>query len=140
MTSSALDDRKQNGISVVLDSSALLALAQAEIGAPIVASAVAEGAAMSTVNLSETYAVLAKAGASLDRAQVLIAALELTIFPFDEDFAMRTAALRVPTMHAGLSLGDRACLALARSLGVRALTGDKQWTNVDVGVELQLIR
>lgn len=54
--------------------------------------------------------------------------------------AEAAARLRPATRHAGLSLADRACLALARRLGVPAVTADRAWGDLDVGVEVRLIR
>ena len=44
------------------------------------------------------------------------------------------------TRGQGLSLGDRACLALAHRLGATALTTDRAWSRVDVGVAIEVIR
>ena len=59
---------------------------------------------------------------------------------FNESLAYRAAALRQATRHAGLSLGDRACLATAQSLGVRAVTADRNWANLPPEIQVQLIR
>ena len=45
-----------------------------------------------------------------------------------------------PTRATGLSLGDRACLALAQRLRVPAVTADREWANVNVGITIQLVR
>jgi PIN domain nuclease of toxin-antitoxin system len=37
-------------------------------------------------------------------------------------------------------LGDRSCLALARSLGAPLLTADRAWQRIDLGIEIELIR
>lgn len=60
--------------------------------------------------------------------------------PFDTDLALRAALLRNSTRPYGLSLGDRACLALARREGLPVLTADRSWAKLDVGVEVVLIR
>lgn len=54
--------------------------------------------------------------------------------------AVEIARLRPLTRSAGLSLGDRACVALARRLALPALTADRAWTGLDLGVELHQIR
>ena len=70
------------------------------------------------------------------------AAAELGLFvtPLDEPTATRVGALREATRPRGLSLGDRACIALAEKLGLPALTADHAWADLDLGVEVVLIR
>jgi len=50
------------------------------------------------------------------------------------------AALRLPTRSLGLSLADRACLALARRLDLPVITAGLTWLGADVGVEIRSIR
>ena len=64
----------------------------------------------------------------------------IEVVPFDEDLAVETARLRSLTVQAGLSLADRACLALARRRGVRALTADAAWRRVRLDVDIVLVR
>jgi len=59
---------------------------------------------------------------------------------FDSEQAWRTAALRSSTRQWGLSLGDRACLALAQSQGIVALTADRAWLDLQIGIEVESIR
>ncbi len=101
--------------------------------------AVAEGAALSSVNLSEVVARLLR---SFDEQEVrdFLRPFEVTVFDFDDNGAWHTALLLPITRSSGLSLGDRACLALAASLGLPAMTADRIWANVDVGVEVVLCR
>ena len=68
------------------------------------------------------------------------AVMEDLIVPYDMDLALRTGVLRGLTALQGLSLGDRACLSLAQRLGVPVLTSDKIWSNVQVGVTIEMIR
>jgi ribonuclease VapC len=70
-------------------------------------------------------------------ATAALALLDLPVIPFDATQAHRVAALRGPTRARGLSLGDRACLALAAELNAVALTMDRVWTtlNLDIGIE-----
>lgn len=126
---------------VVLDSSALLALLLGEPGAEQVA-AVLDDARISAVNLAEVLTRFVDRGADPDEAGAQLLALHLAVEPVTAEQAVAMAALRPATRAAGLSLGDRACLALARTLGAPALTADRAWAAVapDVGVDIRLIR
>lgn len=128
-------------MTVVLDSSAVLALAFAEPGADQVA-AVLDGAAISAVNESEVLAALIRSGATINQAKAVVAMLALAAIPFDSALAAAAAELFPKTRHAGLSLGDRCCLALAAHLGRPAVTADRGWRRVlhDVPAEVRLIR
>jgi ribonuclease VapC len=129
----------------VLDASALIALLHEEEGAEIVAEAIVAGAAISVVNLAEVLSKLAEAGKDPAEArdQLRDAAGDadaLPIEPLSETDCVEVGRLRPRTRELGLSLADRACLALAMRLGVPALTADRTWADVDVDVEIQLIR
>ena len=129
----------------VLDASALIALLHEEEGAETVAEAIAAGAAISVVNLAEVLSKLAEAGKDPDEAsgELRDAAGDtdaLAIEPLSEIDCVEVARLRPKTRELGLSLADRSCLALAMRLGVPALTADHDWAEVDVDVEIRLIR
>ncbi len=130
---------------VVLDASALLALLRGEAGEEVVAEALAGGAWISAVNWSEVLAKLAEVGIPTERALAElinrgVLGQALQIAPFEEVAALLTAQLREPTRGRGLSLGDRACLALAQHKQRPALTADRSWRELEVGVEIRLIR
>ena len=103
------------------------------------ADVIADGAAVSTVNLSEVAAALVRHQRETDDILRAVAA-QVSIEPFITEDALAAAALWAPTRTAGLSLGDRACLALAQRLGVPAVTADREWSTVNVGVTIQLVR
>jgi PIN domain nuclease of toxin-antitoxin system len=124
---------------VVLDASALLALLNSEPGATLVAAALS-GATISAVNLSEVVAKLAEAEMPGDAIREAIQGLPMEVVPFDQEQAYEAGLLRPFTRGAGLSLGDRACLALARRLALPALTADRRWEGLGVGVVVQVIR
>lgn len=124
---------------VVLDASALLAAMQAEPGAAIVAQYL-DGSAMSAVNLSEVVTALARRGIPTAKIAAALEPLHLDVRPFDLSDAHACGELARGTVLAGLSLGDRACLALARRLRRPALTADRAWGKLDVGVEVVLVR
>ncbi len=126
--------------SDVLDASALLALLNAEQGSEQVQAALAAGATMSAVNLSEVVAKLSEAGLSEAAIRSVLDSLALDVVDFDADQAYDAGLLRQATKPAGLSLGDRACLALAQRLGLPVVTADRNWRHMQLGVTIRLIR
>ncbi|MFN0115461.1 MAG: type II toxin-antitoxin system VapC family toxin [Paracoccaceae bacterium] len=126
-------------MSVVLDTSAVLVVIFGEPGGATVAGRLASGA-IGTVNLAEVATKLAEAGYTDEDLDATLAGLEALRVPFDERLAAATGRLRRETRHLGLSLGDCACLALAQSLGAPILTADRTWADLDLGVEIEVIR
>jgi ribonuclease VapC len=124
----------------VLDASALLTVLLAERGAQRTLEAARQGAALGTVNLAEVVARMRETGASEDEIREQIAKLGLEIIPFDEELAYQTGFLRPLTRHLGLSLGDRACLALGLRLGLPVLTADAAWAGLQLGVQIEVVR
>jgi ribonuclease VapC len=124
----------------VLDASALIALLHAEPGSEKVARAVEEGAAISTVNLAEVAAKLNDLGTPEAVVQDAINVMQLTIYDFTVDLAYTVGRFRPLTKHVGLSLGDRACLALAHHLNLPALTTDRVWEGLPVDVVVHVLR
>jgi ribonuclease VapC len=125
----------------VLDASALLCLLKGEEGAERVLMAMPR-AWVSAVNLSEVYAKLADAGGSEARIVQAIGGLHLRVEPFDDAQARRAGMLRPLTKSLGLSLGDRACLALAQHRNAIALTTDRAWAELPdaMGISVEVIR
>ncbi|HLZ70041.1 MAG TPA: type II toxin-antitoxin system VapC family toxin [Dehalococcoidia bacterium] len=126
--------------SSVLDASAVLAYLRDEPGKDRVEQAREEGAALGAVNLSEVVARLAREGLSENEIRMLVDRLSLEIIPFEKALAYQTGILLPVTQHRGLSLGDRACLALAARLGLPALTADRGWAGLQLGVAIELVR
>ena len=124
---------------VVLDSSAILALVKDEPGADRVRGRIA-CSVVSAVNLAEVGAKLSDWGISGADLRYLVANLGFEVAPFGARQALASAELRVATRALGLSLGDRACLALAQSTGLPALTADREWRRAELGVDIELIR
>ncbi len=124
---------------VVIDASALLAMLNAEPGAEVVAEAILR-AAISAVNISEVVSKLSEAGMPESAIRHALQPLGMEVVPFDEDQAYQAGLLRVPTKDAGLSLGDRGCLGLAGKLGLPALTADRTWLKLSLGVTVKIIR
>ena len=123
----------------VLDASAILAFLRGEQGAEVVAGYRCD-ALVSAVNVAEAGARLADLGANPAEVRRSVALMGLDIVPFDADQAHEAADIRDATRRRGLSLGDRACLQLAARSGLPALTADRVWTEIDVGVDVRLIR
>ncbi len=123
----------------VLDASALLVLLNAESGVEVVSQALPQGV-MSAVNLSEVIAKLAEAGMPEAATRQAISGLGVEIVPFDNEQSYVAGMLRPPTMNLGLSLGDRACLALAQLLSLPALTTDGLWAQLDLDIEVEIVR
>jgi PIN domain nuclease of toxin-antitoxin system len=126
--------------SAVLDASALLALLNEEPGQEEVERVLISGAVVSAVNFSEVVARLADAGMPEAALREALEGLELNVVAFDRELAYRAGLLRGATREHGLSLGDRACLALAASNRCPAITADRAWESLDVGVAVRLIR
>lgn len=129
----------------VLDASALLAYLADEPGAEHVQTALSHGCTIHQVNWAEVLSERAERGDEPRHLQGqltrhgLIGQL-LQIDPGHPDDALHVAELRVSTRPAGLSLGDRYCLALGRRLNTPVLTTDRAWSGLDVGVQIEQLR
>jgi PIN domain nuclease of toxin-antitoxin system len=124
---------------IVLDSSAVLAHLRGEPGADLVQPKLQTGL-ICAVNLAEIAGRLGDWGQSADDVLRTIGLLALAVRPFDERLAFRAGSLRARTRFLGLSLGDRACLALAEEEGLPAMTADRAWAKLDLAVTVQVIR
>ena len=129
-------------MSVVLDASALMAYLLKEPGHDKVLEAILSGARMSTVNFSEVATRYVLRGADEAQVQALRDRLPFPLEPLGDEVATTAALMASVTRRAGLSLGDRCCLALAKHLDVPALTADQAWTEVadEIGVTVHSIR
>jgi PIN domain nuclease of toxin-antitoxin system len=101
---------------------------------------VLEGSTMSAVNFTEVWSKIYDLGLMEAPRTRIVFSLLSRIEPFTESQARLAADLRPVTQHAGLSLGDRACLALALTIQGEVYTADRQWQNVNVGCPIHLIR
>lgn len=124
-------------IIAILDASALLALLLDEPGSERVRNVLASSA-MSDVNFSEVVGHFARNGAAEDSIRSVLDPLPVERHPFDYISAYATALLLPMTKTAGLSFGDRACLALAQRLGLKVLTADRAWRNIANGVNIDI--
>lgn len=125
----------------VLDASAVLAYLQDEKGCENVHNVLSEGnAIISAVNYAEVIGKLFDAGLSESLVKTVIENLDLQIESMDTQQAWTTGELRLKTKGFGLSLGDRACLALALIKGLSVITADKQWGNLTLGTQIIQLR
>lgn len=123
----------------VLDASALLALLFREPGGEIVVGHL-PGSLLSAVNLSEVLCKAVERGMALEEAGQVLTEFPCEVVPFGGDSAARAAALRESTRRAGLSFGDRACLALGMNLRLPVVTADRQWDQCSLDVRIVQIR
>lgn len=124
---------------IVLDASALIALLKKEPGADIVDQHMVEPV-MSTVNLAETLTRMAQDGGDAVAIKASLDESPIRFVPVSEEHALAAALLRIPTKPLGLSLGDRMCLALGLEEGLSVLTADRRWKEINIGVDIVLIR
>ncbi len=125
--------------TVVLDASALLCLLNDEPGAARVIVAL-PSAVIGAVNLAEVVSTLRERGLSAEEVEEVLGGLHLDVRPLTAAQATATGHLWSATRARGLSIGDRASLALAAELGAVVLTTDQAWAEAEVGVEVELIR
>lgn len=131
--------------AVVLDASALLAYLHDESGAEVVEKELSAGALISAANWAEVLSKFADEGedpktvARRLESQGLIGQV-VEVVPLNDSLAVTIAELRPVTKAAGLSLGDRACLALGLGTDTRVLTADRAWAKLGLDVDLHTIR
>lgn len=128
---------------MVLDASAIVAYARNEAGAQVVASRLrsARTVFVSAVNWAEAAGKLRQYGLTPTLVRHALAAADAEIVAFAEPDADAVASLARSTGSVGLSLGDRACIALALAREARALTADHLWDSLDLpGLAVEQIR
>jgi len=126
-------------MSTVLDASALLAFLHEEPGGERVSS-VLEGACVSAINWSEVLQKSLQRNVDIEGMQQEFLAVGVVFEPFTPGQAESAARLFARTRNHGLSLADRACLALALDKGLPVMTADRVWGRLDLGVEIEVIR
>jgi ribonuclease VapC len=125
---------------VVLDASAILAVIGGEPGAEKLIPDLLARAVGSAVNLAEVQTKLVSRGWTPDQAWEDATSPVREVLPFDEGQARIAGDLVIQTQHLGLSLGDRACLALGIALKLPVYTAEKAWKKLRVGVRVHVIR
>ena len=123
----------------VVDSSVVLAAMLGEITIED-AEPWLTGACISAINFAEVVTKLTDRGMVADELADSLDDMDFDVRPFDREQALRAGLLRSKTRELGLSLGDRACLALAAQLGRSVATGDRAWAKLDIGIHIELIR
>lgn len=123
----------------VLDASALLALLHGEPGCDMVAEHLPYSI-ISAVNVAEVMTILINHHMPPEKAEEAITSILNEVIPFDLHQAKIAAVLRKETKAQGLSLGDRACLGLAKYKKLPVLTADHVWHKLKIGIEVRLIR
>lgn len=124
---------------IVLDASALLAFLNQEPGSEVLESLLSHSF-ISTVNLAEVITKLEERGLWTEQSQTDLEAFGMVIVPFDLKQAVIAGKLRSLTKAFGLSLGDRACLALGTQLNLPVLTTDRIWTQLAISIRIQVLR
>lgn len=128
-----------NNNEVVLDTSAILAVINEEPGAENVFPTL-DHAIINAVTLAEVITKLADWGMSEEGARDMLDEFGMGVVPFDEEQAYLAGMMRPDTRMFGLSLGDRACLALGIVMGLPVITADRNWARVSLDLDLRLIR
>lgn len=126
-------------MSAVIDAAAMLAVLLNERGGEQVIP-VLNGGAMSAINVSECCSRAVERGSDADEVIRLVQSFDVGIVPFGLAEARRAADLRPRTRHVGASLGDRACLDLAATFRLPLYTSDRRLAQLDLGIEIRLIR
>lgn len=126
-------------MNVVADSSAVLAALFDEPGGENVKDRISS-LAISAVNLAEIMTRLIDKGYSDQEVRETLDLLRTQTIAFDAEQAAEAAALRSVTKKSGLSLGDRACLALGVRSGATVLTADRAWAALDINCDIEVIR
>jgi ribonuclease VapC len=128
-------------MSFVVDTSAVIAALMDEPGGDLVFER-AQDCIISTVNLAEVFGFAAQRNHPPQLVDAFLDETGMTVMPFSRELAATAGKYAAITRSAGLSLGDRCCLALAASLGIPTLTGDRPWLQFaePLGVTIEMIR
>lgn len=125
---------------VVFDSSAILAYLQRETGWEDVEPYLQSESIISSVNLAEVVGKLHEKGVADGDIKQVLDSLALVVVPFDEAQALKAGELRPVNKSLGLSLGDRACLALTLVHTLPVMTTDRAWQKLKIGVHVMVVR
>lgn len=142
MSSWLKEERLQNVSSgkVVLDASAILAVIYGELGSDKLTPELLAHALVSSVNVSEVHSKLIAKGWDVEQAWEDCTGVADQIAPFSVEQAKTAGRLILSTRSSGLSLGDRACLALALEQNATVYTADRSWKNLKLDLRINVIR
>ncbi len=125
--------------AIVFDSSVIIAILKQERGFESAEGLLSE-ALISTVNWAEVATYLARNSVPRETIQEVLTSFPIQVVPFEESLAIETGYLYPSSKNLGLSLGDRACLALALSRKLPVLTADLVWSQLDLEISVQVLR
>jgi ribonuclease VapC len=125
---------------IVLDASAILAMLNDEPGAEKITPELLSRATTSAVNLAEVQTILVREGGDPDESWALAVDPIPSVEPFTAEHARIAGTLIQKTTSLGLSLGDRACLALAIALEAPVYTTDRLWKKLKLGIPIYFLR
>jgi ribonuclease VapC len=125
---------------IVLDASAILAMLNDEPGAEKITPELLSRATTSAVNLAEVQTILVREGGDPDESWALAVDPIPSVEPFTAEHARIAGTLIQKTTSLGLSLGDRACLALALALEAPVYTTDRLWKKLKLGIPIYFLR
>ncbi len=126
-------------IERVLDASAVIAFLLNEAGGQQIGRNL-KTSALTSVNLAEVATRLSEANMPADEIAEVVDSLDCDIVAINADVGLYAGLMRAATRHKGLSLGDRICLAFAKLAGLPVYTADRPWADLDIGVDVRLIR
>jgi len=129
-----------NSNKVVLDASAILAVIHGEPGSDKLSPELLANALVSSVNLAEVHGKLVAKGWDIEHAWEDCSGLADQVSPFTMAQAKSAGSLILATRSLGLSLGDRACLALALEVKAPVYTADRSWKNLKLDLRINVIR
>jgi hypothetical protein len=124
---------------VILDASALIASIYEEKGGDMVAKYLPQ-AIISAVNMTEVISYMVNRGLDVEQVKELLESLTIEVAPYDAEQAFISGEIMLKTKKKGLSLADRACLALAITKNLPVLTVEKAWDELNLKVSIKLIR
>lgn len=122
-----------------MDASAVLSFLKSETGHDVVRKHLYQST-ISAINVGEVLSKQIAHGMSLDKSMSQLARLRMRVVPHEYEHAVAVASLHNQAKQFGLSYADKACLGLAMLEQRPVLTADRSWANMDIGVELTLIR
>lgn len=123
----------------VFDSSTVIAILNKEPGHDMAEKLISQSL-ISTVNVTEVAKHLSERIDVFAAVQTVLKSLKYQIIAYSNEQAEYAGFLYRTTAKYGLSLGDRACLALAISKNLPVVTTDKIWANIDLPIDVTLLR